>query len=183
MCGGGQGGESCYNLESAGSQAPGPDVRACRRRSDILCQGGQYVLTVVSRHYVACEHLRVRKSSYNQASISHICYGPVPQSQAITTTSQSSETHLKGIRPRVMHCHTYATQHPHATPPCMRALAPSYDKFGPCWIWCPACTLSSTLRVGVPAWSLADGLAAAPCTNVPRSISRMLFISWLSLRL
>ena len=40
----------CYNPESAGSQAPGPDVRACRRRSDIPVRGGQYVLTVESRH-------------------------------------------------------------------------------------------------------------------------------------
>ena len=117
----------CYNPESAGSQAPGPDVRACRRQSDIPCQGGQYVLTVVSRHCIACETLTVRKSSYNQASISHICSSLVPQSQAITTTSQSPETHLKGIRPHVMHYHTYATWHPHADPPCMRALAPSYD--------------------------------------------------------
>ena len=45
----------CYNPESAGSQAPGPDVRACRRRSDIPVRGGQYVLTAVSRHWVACE--------------------------------------------------------------------------------------------------------------------------------
>ena len=45
-----------YNPESAGSQAPGPDVCTRRRRSDIPCRGGQYVLTVVSRHYVACEH-------------------------------------------------------------------------------------------------------------------------------
>ena len=66
-------------------------------------------MTVVSRHYVACETLAVRKSSYNHASISHICYGLVPQSQAVTATSQSQETHLKGIRPHVMHCHTYAT--------------------------------------------------------------------------
>ena len=42
----------CYNPESAGSQAPGPDVRACRRRSDIPVRGG---LIAVSRHYVACE--------------------------------------------------------------------------------------------------------------------------------
>ena len=116
-----------YNPESADSQAPGPDVRACRRRSDIPCQGGQYVPTVVSRHCIACETLTVRKSSYNQASISHICSGLVPQSQAITTTSQSPETLLKGNNPHVMHCHTYATWHPHATPPCMRALAPGYD--------------------------------------------------------
>ena len=66
-------------------------------------------MTVMSRHYVACEQLTVRKSSYNQASISHICSGLVPQSQANTTTSQSPKTHLKGIRPHVMHCHTYAT--------------------------------------------------------------------------
>ena len=46
----------CYNPESAGSQAPGPDVCTRRRRSDIPCRGGQYVLTVVSRHYVACEN-------------------------------------------------------------------------------------------------------------------------------
>ena len=46
----------CYNPESVGSQAPGPDVCTRRRRSDIPCQGGQYVLTVVSRHNVACEH-------------------------------------------------------------------------------------------------------------------------------
>ena len=46
----------CYNPESVGSQTPGPDVCTHRRRSDIPCQGGQYVLTVVSRHYVACEH-------------------------------------------------------------------------------------------------------------------------------
>ena len=39
----------CYNPESAGSQAPGPDVCTRRRRSDIPCRGGQYVLTVVSR--------------------------------------------------------------------------------------------------------------------------------------
>ena len=45
----------CYNPESAGSQAPGPDVRACKRRSDILVRGGQFVLTAVSRHYNACE--------------------------------------------------------------------------------------------------------------------------------
>ena len=37
---------SCCNPESAGSQAPGPDVRACMRRSDIPVRGGQYVLTV-----------------------------------------------------------------------------------------------------------------------------------------
>ena len=96
----------CYNPESVGSQAPGPDVCTRRGRSDIPCQGGQYVLTVVSRHYVACEHLTVRKSSYTQASILHICSGLVPQSQGITSTSQSSETHLKRIRPHVMHCHT-----------------------------------------------------------------------------
>ena len=52
---------NCYNPESAGSQAPGPDVRACRRRSDMPVSGGQYVLTVVSRHLIACEHLIVRK--------------------------------------------------------------------------------------------------------------------------
>ena len=51
----------------------------------------------------------VRKSNYKQASISHICCGLVPQSQAITTTSKSPETHLKGIKPNAMHCHTYAT--------------------------------------------------------------------------
>ena len=39
---------NCYNPESAGSQAPGPDACKCRRRSDIAYQGGQYVLTVVS---------------------------------------------------------------------------------------------------------------------------------------
>ena len=96
----------CYNPESASSQAPGPDVRACRRRSDIPCQGGQYVLIVVSRHYVACELLTVRKSNCTQASILHICSGLVPSTQGITSTSQSSETHLKTIRPHVMHCHT-----------------------------------------------------------------------------
>ena len=82
---------------------------ACRRRSDIPSQGGQYVLTVVSRHCIACETLTARESSYKQVSISHICSGLVPQSQAITTTSQSPETHLKGIKPNVIHCHTYAT--------------------------------------------------------------------------
>ena len=46
----------CYNPESAGSQAPGPDVCTRRRRSDIPVEVGQYVLTIVSRHYVACEH-------------------------------------------------------------------------------------------------------------------------------
>ena len=96
----------CYNPESVGSQAPGPDVCTRTRRSDIPCQGGQYVLTVVSRHYVACELLTVRKSSYTQASISHICSGLVPQSQGITSTSQSSELQFKRIRPHVMHCHT-----------------------------------------------------------------------------
>ena len=96
----------CYNPESVGSQAPGPDVCTRRRRSDIPCQGGQYVLTVMARHYVACELLIVRKSSYTQASISHICSGLVPQSQGITSPSQSSETHLKRIRPHAMHCHT-----------------------------------------------------------------------------
>ena len=109
----------CYIPKSAGSQAPGSDVRACRRRSDIPCQGGHYVLTVVSRYCTACETLTVRKSSYKQASISHICSGLVPQSQAITTTSHSPEKHLKGIRPHVMHCHTYATCTPctmHACP-------------------------------------------------------------------
>ena len=35
-------GADCYNQESAGSQAPGPDVRACRRRSDIPVRGGHY---------------------------------------------------------------------------------------------------------------------------------------------
>ena len=67
-------------------------------------------MTVVSRHCIACETLTISKSSYNQASISHICSGLVPQSQAITTTSQSQETHLKGIKPKSMHCHTYATR-------------------------------------------------------------------------
>ena len=47
---------NCYNPESAGSQAPGPDVCTRRRRSDIPVGVGQYVLTVVSRHYVAGEH-------------------------------------------------------------------------------------------------------------------------------
>ena len=98
--------QNCYNLESAGSQAPRPDVCTRRRRSDIPCQGGQYVLTVVSRHYVACELLTVRKSSYTQASMSHICAGLVPSTQGITSASQSSETHLKRIKPHVMHCHT-----------------------------------------------------------------------------
>ena len=46
----------CYNPESVGSQAPKPDVCARRRRSDIPVGVGQYVLTAVSRHYVACEH-------------------------------------------------------------------------------------------------------------------------------
>ena len=46
----------CYNPESTGSQAPGPDVCTRRRRSDIPVEVGQYVLTIVSRHYVACEH-------------------------------------------------------------------------------------------------------------------------------
>ena len=50
----------------------------------------------------------IRKSTYKQASISLICSGLVPQSQAITTTSQSPETHLKGNKPIAMHCHTYA---------------------------------------------------------------------------
>ena len=58
---------------------------------------------------VACETCSVRKSSYKQVSISHIRSGLVPQSQAITTTSQSPETHLKGIKPNVMHCQNYAT--------------------------------------------------------------------------
>ena len=51
----------CYNPESAGSQAPGPDVCTRRRRSDIPCRGGQYVLTVASRHYVACEHWELER--------------------------------------------------------------------------------------------------------------------------
>ena len=46
----------CYNPESVGLQAPEPDVCARRRRSDIPVGVGQYVLTAVSRHYVACEH-------------------------------------------------------------------------------------------------------------------------------
>ena len=116
----------CYNLESVGSQAPGPDVCTRRRRSDIPCQGGQYVLIVVSRHYVACKLLTVRKSSYTQASISHICSGLVPQSQGITSTSQSSETHLKGSD----HMSCIVTPKPPAPhAPCMRALAPSYDSY------------------------------------------------------
>ena len=48
--GNGAGWAGCYNLESAGSQAPGLDVRACRRRSGIPVKGGQHVPTVVSRH-------------------------------------------------------------------------------------------------------------------------------------
>ena len=51
----------------------------------------------------------LRKSSYKQASISLISSGLVPQSQAITATSQSPETHLNGINLKAMHCHTYAT--------------------------------------------------------------------------
>ena len=102
-----------------------PQARKPQDRMRGHAEDGQTYLVRVD---IACETLTVRKSSCNQASISHICYGLVPQSQAVTTTSQSEETHFKGIRPRVMHCHTYATQHPHATPPCMRALAPSYDR-------------------------------------------------------
>ena len=114
---------TCYNPESAGSQAPGPDVCTRRRRSDIPCQGGQYNLTVVSRHYVACELLTVRKSSYTQPSISHICAGVVP----------SSESHqLANPQRRISRGSDYMScivtpkpPSPHA--PCMRALAPSYD--------------------------------------------------------
>ena len=115
----------CYNPEFVGSQALGPDVCTRKGRSDIPCQGGQYVPTVVSRHYVACEHLTVRKSSYTQASIAHICSGLVPQSQGITSPSQSSETHLKGSD-HMLCIVTPKPPAPHA--PCMRALAPSYDK-------------------------------------------------------
>ena len=50
-----------YNPESVGSQAPGPDVCTRRRQSDIPCRGGQYVLTVASRHYVACEHWELER--------------------------------------------------------------------------------------------------------------------------
>ena len=89
------------------------DVCTCRRRSDIPCQGGQYALTVVSRHWIACELKTVRKSSYKQVSISLICHGLVPQSQAITATRKSPETHLKGIKPNAMHFHTHATSTPY----------------------------------------------------------------------
>ena len=47
-------------------------MRACRRRPNIPCRGGQYVLTVVSRHYVACEHLTVRQREVTLRLAYHI---------------------------------------------------------------------------------------------------------------
>ena len=82
--------------------------------------GQTYLVRVDSMSYLSYQdtilHVRlesVRKSSYNQASISHICSGPVPQSQAITTTSQSPETHLQGIRPHALShlCHLHPMHH------------------------------------------------------------------------
>ena len=98
-----------------------PQARKPLDRMRVHAGDGQtYLVRVDSMSYLSYQdtilHVRlesVRKSSYNQASISHICSGPVPQSQAITTTSQSPETHLQGIRPHALShlCHLHPMHH------------------------------------------------------------------------
>ena len=85
----------------------GSDVRARRRQSYTPCTDCR-----VKALSIACEPESVRKSRYKQVTIARICSGLVPQSQAITATSKSLETHLIRIKPNAMHCHTHATGTP-----------------------------------------------------------------------
>ena len=66
--------------------------------------GGQYVLTVVSRHWIACETLTVRKSRYKQASISDIPVGEPIDNQSVITQSLPGPKALWSL-----HVHTQET--------------------------------------------------------------------------